>query len=126
MARTTAARAWVREGSAHWTMERARTALAEFAASGESAAGFARRNGITRQRLYYWAKRVARADASPVVRAEIPKFVAIRLPTSAPVAPSGWVEVAVGDTVVRIRESLDVEQVARLVAAIARQLEGGC
>jgi hypothetical protein len=110
----------------HWTESRARAVLAELRVSGESVAEFALRNRISRQRLYYWSKRMTLADGPPAIGVEEPAFVAVRLPTSLPIAEPAWIELVVGGTVVRIRESLDVEHAARLVGAIARKLERPC
>lgn len=98
-----------------WTEEEARAALEELDGTGESAAGFARRRGIRPQRLAYWKKRLpARART---------KFVAVELP---PAAPRPAIEIATGGIVVRVREGLDVDHVARLVEAIGRLTGGGC
>jgi len=126
MARATTARARSAARGRHWTEEQARAELAELKASGESAATFAQRKGVSRQRLYYWAKRVAPTGEPPEIRIEETKFVAVRLPTSLPAAASAWIELSVGGLVVRIRESLDADHVARLVEAIARRLDGRC
>lgn len=99
-------RAWTR-----WTEAEARAALASLAASGESELAFARRNGISRQRLRYWRARLGRAVASPA-------FVAVELPHSGSQAPT--IEIQVSEVLIRVRENLEVEHVARLVRALAR------
>lgn len=99
-------RAWTR-----WTEAEARAALASLAASGESELAFARQNGISRQRLRYWRGRLGRAAATPA-------FVAVALPPSAGRAPT--IEIQVGEVLVRVRENLAVEHVARLVRALVR------
>lgn len=104
-------RAWTR-----WTEAEARAALASLAASGESELAFARRNGISRQRLRYWRERLGRAIASPA-------FVAVEIPRSGgqvPTIESQTIEIQVGKVRLRVRENLDVEHVARLVRALAR------
>ena len=96
-----------------WTEEQARSALDELAATGESAASFARRKGVSPQRLAYWKKRLPGR----------PQFVAVDLPAATSAAR---IEIAAGAVVVRVREALDVEQVARLVEAIGRRMGGAC
>jgi transposase-like protein len=98
-----------------WTEQQARKALEELAASGESAAAFARHSGISPRRLAYWRKRLAESGKTA--------FVAVALPAA---TSARWIEVAAGGVVVRIREDLDVGQVARLVEAIGRQVGGAC
>lgn len=98
-----------------WTETEARAALAEFGASGESAAGFARRKGCSAQRIWYWKKRLASLA--------VPEFVAVPLPSS---ASDRWIEIDNGRVVVRVREGLDVAHVARVVGSIARQVGGAC
>lgn len=55
-----------------WTEQQARQALAELATSGESSASFARRRGISTQRLAYWRKRLARLETTEFVAVELP------------------------------------------------------
>jgi len=113
MGKRTAARAGVRRWR-QWSEEQARGALEELAASGESTAGFARRKGISTQRLAYWKKRLAEPAK--------PEFVAVALPA----AVAASIEIAAGGVVVRVREDLDVEHVAWLVEAIGRRVGGAC
>lgn len=94
-----------------WTEAEARAALASLAASGESELAFARRNGISRQRLRYWRARLGRAVASPA-------FVAVEIPSAGSQAPT--IEIQVGEVLLRVRENLEVEHLARLVRALAR------
>jgi transposase-like protein len=101
-------------GWRQWSESEAREALAELASSGESAASFARRRGISTQRLAYWKKRLASGTA--------PKFVAVAL---APATSPRWIEISAGGVVVRVPEPLDEDRVARLVEAIRRRL-GPC
>jgi transposase-like protein len=117
------------ETGRHWTESEAREVIAELRSSGETPAEFARRKGITRQRLGYWMKRVAPLGSrqSPgEAGARETRFVAVALPPSVRAPSPGWIEVAVGGTVVRVREALDVDHVARLVEAIARRAGGPC
>ncbi len=97
-----------------WTEERAREALEELEASGESAVSFAERRGISAQRIAYWKKRLA----GPLKT----KFVAVALPS----ASRGLMEICVGSIVIRVREELDVDHVARLIEAMVRQMGGSC
>jgi hypothetical protein len=102
-------------GWRRWGEHEAREALEELASSGESAASFARRRGISTQRLAYWKKRLAAGTA--------PRFVAVAL---SPAPSPAWIEIAAGGMVVRVREHLDVDHVARLVEAIGRRVSGAC
>ena len=97
-----------------WTESEAREALEEFAAGGESAAVFARRRGISTQRLGYWRRRLSRSGMT--------EFVAVALPD----VSRAFLEIAVGGVVVRVREDLDVGHVAGLVEAIGRRWGGPC
>jgi Transposase len=96
-----------------WTEEQARRALAELAASGERASVYARRKGISSQRLAYWKKRLAGPSRT--------EFVAVELPA----ASAASIEIAAVGVVVRVREDLDVDHIARLVEAIGRRA-GAC
>ena len=98
-----------------WTEEEAREVFAELAASGETAAAFSRRTGISHGRLAYWRKRVAPRERTD--------FVAVDL---AGVAMPRCLEIVAAGVVVRMREDLDADQVARLVFAIGRRASGGC
>jgi hypothetical protein len=89
-----------------WTERDAREALAELAASGETKAQFARRTGISTERLRYWRKRLANVLA--------PSFVAVPV-----AAPRAQLEIAVGDVTVRVREDLDLTRVADLLELVA-------
>jgi hypothetical protein len=103
-----------------WTELQARAALSELATTGESAAQFARRNGISEQKLAYWKKRLGHAGRM--------QFVPVTLPASRAAGPTvtseKWIEIATSGVVVRVREGLDIDQVARLVQAIARAVSG--
>jgi hypothetical protein len=101
-------------GWRQWRETEAREALEELASSGESAASFARRRGVSTQRLAYWRKRLAAGTA--------PKFVAVAL---APPTTSRSIEICAGGVVVRIPEGADEDRVARLVEAIGRRV-GAC
>jgi hypothetical protein len=105
-------RAWRR-----WSEADARKALDELAETAESAAGFARRKGVSTQRLQYWKKRLASSETSA------PAFVAVTMP-SVPVSRPE-IEIRVGDDVaVIMREGCDVEKVAHFVDALLRRSRG--
>lgn len=107
-----------RDGERHWhqwTEKEAREALAEFAASGETAAAFSRRTGISHRRLAYWRKRVAPGERTD--------FVAVDL---AGVGVPRCLEIVAAGVVIRVREDLEADQVARLVEAIGRRVSGAC
>ncbi len=97
-----------------WTEERAREALGELEASGESAVSFAERKGVSAQRIAYWKRRLAGPSKT--------EFVAVALPS----ASRGLMEICAGSIVIRVREELDVDHVARLVEAMARRMGGSC
>ncbi len=111
----------------HWTEQHAREVIAELRATGEPAARFAQRKGITRQRLAYWATRIE--SIGPASR--MPAFVQVTsvpaVTRTAAVAPPAMlatepIEISVGVAVIRVRVSHDVEHVAQLVDAIARRM----
>jgi transposase-like protein len=60
------------EQGASWTAEDARAALAACAQSGESTVEFARRHGISVQRLYWWRHRLKAAEPSATTQAVAP------------------------------------------------------
>ena len=101
-------------GWQRWSEKEAREALNELAASEESAVGFAQRKGISTQRIAYWKKRLAGERATD--------FLAVTLPSTS----GASIEIAAVGVVVRVREELDVEHVARLVGAIGRRVVGPC
>lgn len=110
----------------HWTEQQAREVVAELRATGETAAQFAQRKGITRQRLAYWVTRLEPARPAPAgpafVQVTPVPAMARAAATAAPSAsPAEPIEIRVGLAVIRIGPSHDVEQVARLVDAVARR-----
>ena len=94
-----------------WSEQEAREALTELACSGEALAHFARRKGVSEQRLHYWRKRIAETGA--------PAFVAVPLKPSRP-----QIEISSEAVTVRVREDLDAEQVADLIEVVARRGRG--
>jgi transposase-like protein len=95
-----------------WTETEARAILAEFAESGESQAGFARRKGVSSNRLVYWRKRVGETTS-------VPSFVQVRLPAARTPPEGACIEIVIGDVAVRAREEIDVGRLAALVRALA-------
>jgi hypothetical protein len=107
-----------RRGWQQWTEDEARSALAELARSGESAATFARSRGFSTQRVHYWKKRLGGSPA-------VPAFVPVRWPVEAPRSVAAHsIEIISGGITLRVREDLDVEHVARIVAALANGARG--
>lgn len=96
-----------------WTEREARAALEEFASSGESELAFARRRGISRQRVRYWRERLEGAGVAT------PRFVAVAMPV-APSMATATIEIRTGSVSVCVREDFDVERVARLVRALSQ------
>jgi transposase-like protein len=99
-------------GQGRWREREAREALAELSRSGKSIAEFARRRGISAQRIYYWKKRIAEAVA--------PAFVAV------PVTSGGLeqVEITAGGVTIRVREDLAPERLTAIVEIMARHGHG--
>lgn len=95
-----------------WSESEAREALRELARTGESRLAFARRKSVSPQRVIYWQKKLAREKKS------IPAFVHVAVPERSPGRAD--IEVQLGAITVGVREGVDVEYVARLVAALAR------
>jgi transposase-like protein len=95
-----------------WTEAEARAALAELAESGESQAGFARRKGVSSNRLAYWRKRVGET-------ASVPSFVQVRVPAARTAPEGACIEIVIDDVAVRVREEIDVSRLASVVRALA-------
>lgn len=96
-----------------WKEPEARAALASWRRSGLSAVAFCAREGYSQTRLRYWSERLGEArqsGPSPV------SFVPIALDD---IRSSRQIEIERAGVVVRVREDLDVAQLARLVAALA-------
>jgi len=106
-------------GWRQWSEAEARAALTELARSAESTVSFARRKGVSPQRLQYWKKRLA---WSPSPSSTPPAFVAVSLPAVPIERPE--VEIRLGEVVVVVREGCNVELVARLVDALSRRARG--
>jgi hypothetical protein len=97
-----------------WTESEARAVLDELARSGGSLAEFARSKKVSTRRLSYWRKRLGDAGAPPA-------FVSVALPHESSSSP---VEIVSGRVVVRVRDDVDADRIARIVEALARRL--GC
>jgi transposase-like protein len=96
-----------------WTEQDAREALAELTRTGESIAEFARRRGVSGERVRYWRKRLA--DGAPA-------FVAIPPVGSDRQGP--WIEIATTAVTLRVREDVDLEHLAALIEVVARHGRG--
>jgi transposase-like protein len=94
-----------------WSETEARTALAELERTGESDAAFARRHGVSTQRLRYWRKQVAATGR--------PAFVAVKVPEAKVAAEE--IAIRIDGISVCLREDFDVEHLARIVDALARR-----
>jgi transposase-like protein len=102
-----------------WREEDARAALAEHAKSGQSLSRFARERGVSLRRLMYWRKRLGEGGT--------PGFVAVPIPPLASFSASvSRIELAVEGIVVRVREDLDADHLARIAMALARHARTGC
>jgi len=99
-----------------WTEQEARAALEELSRSGVSLSEFARRKGVSVNRLVYWKKRLG--PLRP------PAFVAVTLPRGAS-SKSPPLEILVGGVIVRVPNDVDAERVAGIVRALTRRV-GGC
>jgi len=95
-----------------WGEPEAREALSEIADSGESIAEFARRRGVSAQRIYYWKKRIAETTA--------PAFVAVPLTATR----AGQIEISADGVTIRVREDLASERLADILDVVARRGRG--
>jgi transposase-like protein len=105
----------------HWTTQDARAVLAAQAQSGESLSAFARRHGLTPQRLCWWRKRLAEWDAAEENRR--PLLVPVVSPAPAPdaAAPSSpQVRLRCGDVQIDLPDAAAVP--AAWLAALVREL----
>ena len=99
-------------GWKQWKEPEARRALMEWRRSGLSAAAFCAREGYSETRLRYWSARLAAPQAEPLPTVS---FVPVALGAT---QRARYIEIERGGVVLRVREDLDVEQVARLVTAL--------
>lgn len=104
--------------SRRWTAADAEIVLAALAASGESVATFAAREGLDPQRLYSWRRRLA-GVVGDVVTA--PAFVEIR--PAVPADRHRLIEIELrSGRLLRVPESIDCTILSRLVAALEQDL----
>lgn len=103
----------------HWTEQEATAALAELARSGLSMARFAQSSGHSIRRLTYWRKRLAETGPTEFVPVALAPLARPSASTERP-----HIEIAIEGVAVRVREDLDVEHLARIVEALARQPRG--
>jgi hypothetical protein len=78
-----------------------------------SVGAFCAREGYSQTRLRYWSERLGHDS---VVRPQTVSFVPVTLGRA---HQRGHIEIERSGVVVRVREDLDVEHIARLVAALA-------
>ena len=98
-----------RGGWRQWTEAEARAALDDWSRSGLSAAAFTRERGVSARRLAYWTRRLGQDQRV--------QFVPVELAAAA-AQPRAQIEIERDGVVVRVREDLPVEHVARLAAAL--------
>ena len=101
-----------KRGWQQWTEREGRAALDELARSGVSLSRFAKTTGVSTTRLAYWKGRLG-----PVTE---PAFVQVELPRRDSVSTGRHFEVVAGRVVVRVREDIDLDQLARIVEALDR------
>ena len=92
-----------------WTERDARALLDELAASQETAAQFARRKGVSQQRLAYWRKRLASAT---------PAFVSVAM-AARPSSARPQIDLLARGVTVRVHEDIDAEKLASIVEMLA-------
>ena len=98
-----------------WSEAEARAQLEEFRRTAESAVEFARRKGISPQRLAYWKKRLGSAKG----RETKPAFVAVTRPATP--STRAEIEIRVAGVAVIAHEGCDLEHLARVVEALGRR-----
>ena len=98
-----------------WSAAEARAVLAQWGRSGQSASAFARSRGFSAMRLSYWAKRLSSESAV--------QFVSVPLAEASAAGAQAVIEIEHGGVKLRVRESLAVEHVASLCAALARTVQ---
>ena len=95
-----------------WTEQDAREALAELTRTGESIAEFARRRGVSGERVRYWRKRLG--NGAPV-------FVAVPVGSD---RQGPRIEITTTAVTLRVREDVDLEHLAALIEVVARHGRG--
>jgi len=101
-----------RDPGRRWGEAQARAALGELARSGENRFAFARRTGVSPQRLIYWQKKLGRDGRAT------PAFVSVALPRGD--AGRAEITIQVGSVSIVVREGADVEYVGQLVESLSR------
>jgi hypothetical protein len=108
--------------------ERARRAkvVAKWRASGQAAAAFAAREGVTVSQIYAWS-RVAGIDETSG-RGEAPAFTELRVRERAAAGQgiagaagdAGAIEIVMGEVTVRVRAGADLELLAAVLGVLSR------
>lgn len=104
-----------------------RALVAEWVTSGEAAADFSTRKGVTAHNFARWRRRFGVRTASPpgskstAISARPPAFSEVHAPTPSPRAAGDRVEVILrGGRRVRVWPGFDADTVARLVAVLEK------
>ena len=101
----------------YWRETDARAALAAYQASRLSLGVFARRHGLTVQRLRWWRQRLARAASATTAAA--PQWLPVQLLSEGPRGPAPPLEVVVrGGQVIRVPAAFDPAVLRRVVAVL--------
>jgi len=101
----------------YWRETDARAALAAHRASGLSLAGFARRHGLTVQRLRWWRQRLT--SPASVTTPAAPQWLPVALLPAPASGPAAALEVVVrGGQVIRVPADFDPAQLRRVVAVL--------
>lgn len=103
----------MRKGWRQWRAEEAREVLRQWRRSGQSASVFSRERGVSVRRLSYWSKRLSSSNQAAV------QFVPVAVVEPKKVGPA-VIEIEHGGVTVRVPESVDVELVGRVFAAVVR------
>jgi len=103
-------------GWKQWKEPDARRALAAWRLSGLSVAAFCAREGYSETRLRYWSTRLEDQQAE---RSTTVSFVPVALEK---VGRAGHIEIERNGVVLRLREDLDVEHVARREGSVQRRI----
>ena len=91
--------------------------LAEWKASGASAAEFAPRAGVSTHTLYTW-RRKARAEAADASAGQFTELVVRNSPALAVTDPAARIEIALGDAVVRVGAIFDDAHLRRVLDVV--------
>jgi transposase-like protein len=97
-----------------WTITEARAALAALGESGLTTSAFARREGLHQERLRRWGRRLA-DERHRQAAAAAPDVIELR-----PRRPEPVEIILASGRILRVSESIDVDALARLVAALER------